>query len=450
MVDIGTLALAGLLAVTPASDPGRKRVEGLLATADRLTARPLWPGFEPQKLPLALFDGQRTWLVRHPLPPAGFTPVAGCADLSVAAGRHPDLTANTAVELNGVLTATVFLPQEDRGAESQAGLLVHELFHVFQRLRHPAWEANEAELFVYPVNDAAALAERRLEFEALRRALAATTRQETGRWAGAALRLRAQRFTRLGEASRAYERGLEVKEGLAQYVEDLTTGPSAPARLSAKAFGPDDLRVRAYAAGQAWASLLDRLSPDWKAAFDDEGTALDIFLQARLVTGEATAAAFDAAETTRAEAQAKVDVEALDGRRAATRQEFLARPGWTLEVLAADGTPLWVERFDPLNVERLGPSEILHRRFLRLRNAQAEVELLGLAGLTAAAGAHPLFEGVHSLIVTGLTGEPAPLVEGDHITLATEGLKLDLRGASLERSGRRFTLRLRAAASQPR
>ena len=51
--------------------------------------------------------------------------------------------------------------------------MIHETFHVFQRQRHPAWAANEAELFLYPVDDAGLLAAGRQETEAFQRALAA-------------------------------------------------------------------------------------------------------------------------------------------------------------------------------------------------------------------------------------------------------------------------------------
>lgn len=32
----------------------------------------LWPGFDPRSFPLAVFDGERTYLFRHPAPPPEF------------------------------------------------------------------------------------------------------------------------------------------------------------------------------------------------------------------------------------------------------------------------------------------------------------------------------------------------------------------------------------------
>ena len=46
----------------------------VVAAFDRLKKRDLWPGFRPDPIPLAIYDGRRTWLVRHPSPPNEFRP----------------------------------------------------------------------------------------------------------------------------------------------------------------------------------------------------------------------------------------------------------------------------------------------------------------------------------------------------------------------------------------
>jgi hypothetical protein len=46
----------------------------IVAEADRLAARELWPGFDPRTVPVAIHDGEQTLLFRHPSPPAGFEP----------------------------------------------------------------------------------------------------------------------------------------------------------------------------------------------------------------------------------------------------------------------------------------------------------------------------------------------------------------------------------------
>lgn len=149
-------------------------------------SRSLWPGFEPLAIPLAIYDGDRTYLFRHPAPPDGFVTVEqDDHQAHVWDGRHPAVTANTSIELGDRTIATLILdlPDGDRSLSDLAAVALHEAFHVFQRERHPGWQANEADLFVYPTTDTERLALRRLETEALRRALAAPDSTESACWA---------------------------------------------------------------------------------------------------------------------------------------------------------------------------------------------------------------------------------------------------------------------------
>jgi hypothetical protein len=172
-------------AAAPAA-PADTTALALVAAVDRVAALPLWPGFALHRTPLALFDGERTLLVRHPAPPAGYVPLAGRADVAVRPGRDPAVTANTSAPIAGVPTATVLLDGARRAPlVARAALVAHEAFHVFQRARHPRWQANEATLFTYPVDDAPALARRLAEDEALRRALAAPDDAGARCWARA-------------------------------------------------------------------------------------------------------------------------------------------------------------------------------------------------------------------------------------------------------------------------
>lgn len=87
----------GLAAARASFAQGESRpspaLQALLAEFDRQAAKALWPGFDPRRTPLAIYDGRVTWLVRHPSPPG-------------VDARH------------------------------LAGVMIHEAFHVFQRARH--------------------------------------------------------------------------------------------------------------------------------------------------------------------------------------------------------------------------------------------------------------------------------------------------------------------------
>lgn len=175
-----------------------------MAEADRLAAAPLWPGFDPRRVPVAIDDGESTWLFRHPGPPSEVVPSGDRPDVWTFADRHPSVYANSAVELGGTPAATVMmdLDRDHRAPVTDlAALVVHEAFDVFQAERHPGWGGDEGELFLYPAEDTEALALSRLETEALRRALAEDRPNRAERWAATATTLRQERFGKLPEAA---------------------------------------------------------------------------------------------------------------------------------------------------------------------------------------------------------------------------------------------------------
>lgn len=256
------LALAGV-------HPAAPRVVQVLKEFDRISSRPLWPGFEPRRIPLEVFDGGRTWLLRHPSPPADFHPFSGEKDIAVFEGRHETLRANTAIILGGVTTATASFEGHAETPRRLAGLLLHEAFHVFQARRHPSWGGNEVEQLLYPVENAAILALRRLESAALARSLAADEHPAARAWAARALAFRRERFALLPERESAYERGTEMKEGLARYVERKATGDDGPL-LPPEEFPAQAVRLRAYASGCAIGLVLDRLDSAWKRRLEEK------------------------------------------------------------------------------------------------------------------------------------------------------------------------------------
>ena len=416
------------------------RVFAVLAELDRMAALPLWPGFEPRDVPLEIFDGGRTWLLRHPRPPAEFVPVSGSADALVFEGRHESLRANTSIELAGVATAAASFDGKADKTRALAALLLHEAFHVFQARRHPGWGGNEADLFAYPVENSEALGLRRLESAALARALAAGNRPRTAGWAARALELRRERFALLPAPAAEYERGTEQKEGLARYIEAKAAG--VPARFFPDAeFAPDRVRERAYVSGCAIALLLDRLDPGWKRSLEEKDAPLDEVL-GRATVGTAPVV-LAAAERETALRKAAQDVAAWSASRSALRREFLAAPGWRLVVESE--TPLFPQGFDPLNVERLSSSEVLHTRWVKLANAAGALEALDRRCLTESAGAHPLFEGVRRATLSGFADEPRIEESEGSVQIFARGLTLSFRSARVSRSGSTLTVSVGAS-----
>ena len=401
-----------LVALAFALDPS-----AIMGEVDRLAKKPLWPGFDPRTTPVAIYDGTRTRFFHHPSPPTEVTPPR----------------ANTSQELGGVLTATVIVDRA-KSLTEWAAIVIHETFHVFQRKRHAVWSANEGDLFTYPLEDAQALALRRLESTALSRAL------KDSCWMSAALKLRKERFLRLPPESVNYERKSELNEGLAQYVERLASG-KAP-EWPADEFPPDGIRPRSYVAGQTLAMLLDRVRPEWKRELEaGDPRPLD-----ELLGGAPKPAGCAPTEDERQSAleRATRDIEALHARRTEKKKEIEGRGGVRV-VVRADAAPLWPQGFDPLNVERLGGAEVLHTRWLKLGNDAGVIEILGRDALTEGAGAHPLFQGVKLLMLAGFEKEPTVSNEGGVLHLEGGGVTLDLKGAKLSKNGPIWTIKLAPA-----
>ncbi len=432
-----TLRPAPLFGEAPA--PAPTGAAAVFAEFDRMAGLSLWPHFEPKKIPLAIYDGERTFLIRHPSPPSGFVKQG---EVWVYPGQHPVMRANTHVDLAGVPTATLLLQPGGSGdAKSWAATMIHESFHVFQAQRHTDWSGNEMDLYAYPVDDAGALALRRLETEALRRARAAPKREDAACWARRALEMRRDRAARLPASSVAYERGTELNEGLASFVQSLALGETAGPELPAGEWPAEDVRLRIYAVGPAEAFLLDRFDPSWRGKLEAKTIGLDEMLDAALSGQKAAACPFTAAEEATAREQAGKDAGRVSQDRRAQREALLGRAGWKL-VLVAGAEPLWPQGFDPWNIAPLGNSELIHRRWVKLGNGGGVLEILNRESLTEGAGANPLANGIRKVTLTGFAVEPKISKSDDSVVIEAEGVTAKLKGAKVEREGQLVTVKL--------
>ncbi len=413
----------------------------MLAAYDEASADIGWPGFDPRSVPIALYDDGHTYLLRHPSPPEGFDRMRGVAGATVSDAPLEEARANTDIELGGVRTAVVAFPADAADPVETAALAMHEAFHAYQTLRYPSWTANEVDLFTYPVRRAALLELRRLEGGALRRAVTAPDSVRELCWGQEFLRLRARRFALLDEASVAYERHSELREGVARYVESRAAG-RPDVGLPADGFPPEAVRDRAYATGHALAVLLDRVAPRWKDSLIAGGSraTLDGLLSAAIGGASVRPCRASPDEAARARAVARTDSADLMRRDALARAAFDDAPGWRIEIVA-DERPLSPERFDPLNVRVLDERHVLHTRWLRVGAEGVSIEVVERAALTRGLDGHPLFAGIDRLWITGLR-EPAVAVSGDTTRITAEGVEVSAVAASLERDGQRIRLRL--------
>ncbi|UCF21479.1 MAG: hypothetical protein JSU87_08870 [Gemmatimonadota bacterium] len=414
-----------------------------MAAYDEIAKADYWPGFAPESIPLAVYDGDNTYLLRHPSPPEGFTAVGDRQGLWVFTGQHELVRANFSVEIGGVLTAALLAGSDTAAApRTLAATLIHEAFHVYQRREHPDWQANEVELFTYPVEDVDLLAFRRLETEALRRALKAPDVGERACWARRAVELREERYVRTTEGAVAYERGTELTEGTARYVQSRVSD-TEPELLTDRGFGAEEVRARAYAVGSAIAILLDDMAPDWKAALErGAASSLDGLLAGAAAEHDGSDCQFTADELTTARSQAGADVAALVADLQALRREFMTAPGHRLVIEAEGDAVLWPEAFDPSNLKRLTSMEILHTRWLKLSNSDSRLEVLDASALSEGVGPHPIFNGVRRVTLTGLEGEPVVSDSAGALLVEALGLRGMFRAAEIERSGTTINIRL--------
>lgn len=420
-------------------------VRKLLEAARRMEQQMLWEGFRPQHIPAAIYDGEGTWLLGHPAPEDGFVP-AGLSDaaeqplnsaqtdepLLYRIGGHPAVTANSSAEIGGVLTATLLLETlKGLDPQRQASILIHEKFHVFQTVHYPTWSGSMRDLFAYPAEEPAQLALRRLEMRALERALACDG-EAARQWGRTAVSLRRQRRALMPEASVRFENGTELQEGLATYIERKSLG-LAGTDFPAEEFAPEDLRGRCYISGCAWAQLLDRFAPDWKAGLaEEEGRPLDVTLARALGNhaGHGPGKGYTAQELEAEEKRAELDTEELLRRRTCKRTGFGQGRSWRLTLHCT--TPWMVRGLDPSNISLLGGGEVLHSRYLRLEEGGCAAdgtagtgvaELLGGGeAITVSSGTNPLYDGIRE-VSFALAEQPVLKAHNGWVELEADGFK---------------------------
>jgi len=423
-------------------------VFALLRTIDDVATRQAWPGFRLTDWPLAVFDGTRTLLLRHPAPPPEFTPLAGHPGVLVATGRHPAVASNSTVDLAGARTATVIAtPGSNR--ESILLAYVEEVFHVFWLRRHATFRPNEMARYAYPTKDSRNLQQVLAEDEALARALEAPDGAQAAAWAATMIALRREREPWLTPDDRAFETGLEMMEGTANAVARTAVGlaSSETARRLRAERAADQLRWRYYDSGAAICLILDRLQPDWKTRIDNDTDLTTMaLLEAAVSRAGARRAAFSTAETSAFERRAAAAIGELTARQSSVRAELLGRSGPRIVVeIGVDRDPLRVTRFDPINLLVLDAGEVVHPRYLTLTGPVGTVEITnaaftrgtftGVVALTGPAGRHPLADGVRTITIVGLRTTPKVDQRDGQLVVDAEGVRVTLRGAEATTMG---------------
>jgi hypothetical protein len=246
-----------------------------------------------------------------------------------------------------------------------------------------------------------------------------------------------------------YERSMEVIEGLAAYIEAMAADRHGP-NLPADGFGPTDIRRGCYAVGHTLAWLLDAYSPGWKAGLAGQsGWVLDERLAAVLTDEpvDGVGGNFSEGELETFRRRGHDDVEHVLAERSARLHDFRNRPGQRLVVQAADGQPLGLAGFDPMNVITVDHG-ILHTRLLHLSNDNGRLEMMregddDVIALTEGVGPHPLYNGVRRVEL--VAGSDVTVVANDAegtINVSGGGISAVFSPAKLEQAAAMITVTL--------
>jgi len=450
----GILILAVGFALTGMADDGQiVDPFEVVATFDRFSEMELWPGFDATTYPFAVFDGQRTLLFRHPDPPEEFQPLEGHEGVWASPGKHPAMRWNSNADIGGTTTATLLLTIEPgRSVEYEAHILFHEVFHLFSKPLHPTWRPNEMWRYSYPMDDIENYFHLLLEEEALARAVNSETDNSAASWTAAALAIRTQRTGKLSEEHRTFETALELQEGTAVYMGRSAIGIADDTKRLREERGPEGIRWRCYETGSAIAVVLDRLLPGWKQALDAEpDTTFTELLEMAIAAREATPAPFTNEELTSVSIRAEAAISALAAERAAMYEDFSGRGKRVVVRLEDEDEQLETGRFNPMAVEVLDHGEVLQAHFLAADHPRGEVSLQnphyvrrsldGVVALTTPASEdHPFLYGYRQIAISGFSGDPTVVREGNTVTIEVEGLKLEFNGARVESSDKELVV----------
>ncbi len=416
----------------------------MLEELNTIDTTDLWPGFNQQEIPAAVFDGENTYLIHSLGQFDGFAPMDGNQRIYVYSGKHPQVNGNGRIQLDGIWVATSILRQRSPltgdvyTPRHLAAILIHEMFHVYQRLHYTEWRPDEAILFAYPHDTLERLLLRRLEIKSCLRALNSPDDSEARRWAAAALGYRKQRFAVLGPTRRRYEDELQRFEGLAHYIERRAAGKSLATDDRYQDFAPGMIRDMGYLEGCWTAGLLDRFDPGWKGEMDRD-PSLYLAERLSLVCSGVSPMSFSEEELRRIRETSRVDFGAWERERISLKHEIENRPGYRIKI-DSEAFPLNLRMFFATHTEALPEGESLHRLLLMARNPAGSLEVRRRDCLVSATGPSSILR----VLIPGLSSEPEIVRVEDHVSLKAEGVNLDFSHAAVSTTGQTILIKLQA------
>jgi len=405
----------------------------------------LWPEFKASAIPVLVFDGLNTYLFHSRAVPDGFVSEEKVPGVLVYKGQHSQVRGNSIIRLGETWLATSVLSASSRrtgekyGLRDMAGIIVHEQFHVFQRLRHPQWRQNDGLLLRYPEDTPDVLLLRRTEKEAFRRAVVSDDRKDIAGWAKLALLYREDRLGRLAPPFALYEKELQRTEGLSDYIERAARGldPLNASNMT-NGIAPAGIRDLGYVEGRWIAMILDKLRPGWKPIVEnDDSLYLEDVLKTVLNEGPAKRKAFSCDEMEAIKATSTSDFADWEARKKEEIEKYYAEPGIRIEINSS-ANPLAIRIFDPLAMENLDDGGIYHRVLFAAGNESGSLRIQNHPCLTWFNDSARMTR----LLINGLKKAPEIIESEKKMIVKEDGMTIELRYArvSLENGLYRFEL----------
>ncbi|MBN2135076.1 MAG: hypothetical protein JW737_05055 [Acidobacteria bacterium] len=409
-----------------------------------LSHKNLWDGFDPQSIPLVVFDGTNTYLVNHPNPPKDFMEHEN-ETWMVYTGLYPAVRANTSIKLNDISIAVVMLrdlSMEKDYILKNAGLILHEKFHVYQAEKYPGWGTNEAVLFMYPYREEENILLRKMELYALVKAFKAKGKKESLDWLRQAIDLRSQRYESISPEFSNYERRVELVEGSATYIEHIATNNPLIQTDDVPSFEPTETRKRAYTTGYLLISLWHKYNPDGLKKLDCiEGSYPDQLISAFLKNHKSSNAIPESVKKEYTELT-KNQIVKINTEIKSYLKSFEDPDEYKI-IVDSSANPLFPKGFDPMNIISVDKKRIIHKRFLKLGNKNSNLEMLNTSGITTGTDKHPLYYGITKAEFNLGKKQPTFEQQNTNLKITTDSLKLELNNVDITQDGKTYIVKLK-------
>lgn len=411
----------------------------------RLASENLWPGFNINEIPVAVYDSINTYLFFSANAPDGFNTIDSIPHVFMYQGQHPMVRGNSIIRLGERWVATSVLKRfsqrtnERYSEKDMAGIIVHEQFHIFQRTKHPSWRQNDGVLLIYPAEIKDALFLRRIEKEAFKQAVTARNNLDVAGWAALGLKYRNERFCQLEPHFIVYEKELQRTEGLSDYIEKVTRSldPLNASEITS-GIAPAGVRDLGYVEGRWIAMILDMLDDNWKNLLENHDSLyLEDILETEISKLSLSQKSFPNDEIEKIRTDVEKDFNEWQVRKNDELDKYTKSNDYYVEILSR-GNPFTIRIFEPLEIEILTDGGVFHRLIFSAANDKASIRIVNHPCIT-------YFNNAYQLVKVQMHGlKESPLIQGGEkkLMLKYDNISIELNYSEIEINGKNYIVRI--------